>query len=483
MGKTKKRLSFILVGSAACTITFAPAIGQQATPLLPTGQLAQPGLPPGGSGLSVTLDYLSTFRYDDNLGLDNPSLGSTTRWQNSFALGVINETPDSLLTFDLSGLHRFSDEPTVGSGSSFDEPNLSLGYTKNSANSLFSGNARYRETDLTFNQALTDINQDGVIDAADIVVDTGTRVRSSAGLNWQTGINDPLGLTFNYNHFKNEFRDTNDPSLFDNQTNNYSATASLWLSQVLQSNIRLAHTDFTAQDTPQTDRQTTTLTTGVTYDISPVTTIRANVGATRIDETLRATSVNTVDESFVANFAWVRALTNGTIDAQVDQTFGINGDRINAMAGRSLSLPNGSLAFNIGLTHGPFGEVTPIGDIRYTHTLSSSQITATLRRQVGTSVQSTETRATLASLNYDYFINSISSASFSVNYVEQADEGTGPTNRRKRTNLNASYTRAITSDWNATVGYVYRIEDTAGAGRADGNSVFMSLGRQFVLRP
>ena len=36
--------------------------------------------------------------------------------------------------------------------------------------------AEYSESDLTFtNQALTDINQDGVIDAADIIIDRGTQ--------------------------------------------------------------------------------------------------------------------------------------------------------------------------------------------------------------------------------------------------------------------------------------------------------------------
>ncbi len=434
--------------------------------------------------MSITLDYLSTLRYDDNLGLDRPSLGSTTRWENSLSLGVVNQTPDSTLTFDLSGLHRFSDQPTFGSDAEFDNPTARLTYSKDSANSRISGLAEYQENNLAFtNQALTDINQDGVIDAADIITDRGTRIRKRANLTWQTGINDPLGFIFSYDRRERDYRSTTNPNLFKNQSDDYSLTTLLRISPILQGNITLNYTDYSAEDAARTDRQTTTLTTGFVYDVSPVTTVSANVGMTQIDETLRAVPVSTSDEDFVANFSWTRALSNGTANAQIDHAFGTNGDRTSAQAGRSLLFPNGSLNFNLGLTHGPFGETTPIGDISYTHTLSTSQITASLQRQVGTSIQSTETRSTLANLTYDYFINPVSSASFSVAYVDQKDEGTGPSNRRQRANFNASYTRALTRDWNATVGYQYSTDDTSTLGSADGNSLYLTLGRQFVLRP
>lgn len=488
----------MLAGGTACVIAFAPAIGQQASTQQATGQQGsiQPGaasVPSGpqpggigagtGSGLTITLDYSTTLRYDDNLGLDDPSLGSTSRWENNLGLGVVNQTPDSLLTFDLSGLYRFSDQPIFGSNSEFNDPRARLSYTRDGANSSISGVAEYSERDLTFNQGLSDLNQDGVIDAADLAIDGGTRVRTLGNLTWQTGINDPLGFIVSYGRRENEFSNTTDPSLFDNRTNDYSLTALLQISPVLQGNVTLDYTDYSAEDTPRTDRQTTTLTTGFAYDISPVTTISADVGVTQVDETLRAIPSNTTDEDFVASFSWTRALPNGTASASIDQSFGTNGDRTTAQAGRSFLLPSGSLNFNVGVTQGPFGETTPIADISYVHTLHTSQVTASLRRRVGTSNQSNETRETLARLGYDYFINSLSSAAFSVNYVEQSDEGTGPSNRRQRADFSASYTRTLTQDWDMTVGYRYRFDDDSGPGTASGNSVFVTLGRQFVLKP
>jgi len=475
MDKTRNRLSFILVGGAACITAFAPAIGQQ-TP-------AARGATGTGSGLSVTLDYLTTLRYDDNLALRKSSLGSTSRWENRLGLGVVSQTPDSLLTFNLSGLHRFSDSPIIGSDSEFNEPRVRLAYSRNSANSQIAGQAEYRETDLTFNQSLTDINQDGVIDAADIIIDPGTRVTTRAGVTWQVGINDPLGFVLSYNHSKREFRGTTDPNLFDSQSDRYSLATLLRISPVLQGNVTLSYIDYSANDAALTDRQTTTLSTGITYNVSPVTTINASIGVSQVDETLRAIPSNTVDEGFVASFSWAKTLANGAANFVVDQTFGTNGDRTNVQAGRSYVLPRGTFDFSFGVTQGPFGKTTPIGSLNYTHKLPSSQFTAALQRRVSTSTQSVETQQTQASLGYDYFINSVSSASLGVNYLEQANDGTGPSNRRQRANLNASYTHALTKDWDMTVGYQHRFANDPAPGSASGNSIFVSLGRQFVLKP
>ncbi len=505
MDKSRNRLSLILAGGAACALTFAPAVGQQSTPqqtiiqpipTLPavgnpttrsalTGNRNLPaGTPTGtGQGLRVTLDFASTFRYDDNLGLDDPSLGSTSWWENRLGLNVINQTPDSLLLFDLSGLHRYADQPSFGTSSELTDPSVNLSYSRDAANSRFNIQGSYRERDLNFNQSLIDINQDGVIDAADLAVDFGTRINTQYGLTWQTGVNDPLGFIFSYSRSDQEFENTVDPTLFDTERDTYTLTSLLRLSPVAQGNITLRYVDFSADDAVQTDRQTTTLSTGITYDVSPVTTVTADIGFTQVDETLRAIPLNTDDEDFVASATWRRTLHNGTANALVDRSFGTNGDRTSVQAGRTFILKNGSFAVNAGISRGPFGENTPIADIAYVHNLSTSQITASLRRRVGTSNQNVETRETVARLGYDYFINSLSGLSFGVNYAEQEDTGIGPSNRRRRTDFDVSYTRTLTKDWNMTVGYQRRLRNDSGPGSSDSNSVSLTLGRQFTLKP
>ncbi len=432
--------------------------------------------------MNITLDYLSSLRHDDNLRLTDPSLGSTTWWENTLSLSLINQTPGSTLTFDLSGLYRIANEPIIGTESSFSDPFSQLTYQQSNANSQFQILAEYRERDLAFNRSLTDINLDGTIDSSDVVGTVGDQINTRGNLDWQTGLNDPLGFQFSYSHRERRYANTIDPGLFDNSTDDYTATALLRISPVLQGNLRIGYTDFTADDAVQTDRQTTTVSTGATYDVSSITTVSANIGYTQVDNTQRANNFNDVTENFVWNFAWNKSLPDGTASVLLDQTFGVNGVRTNATFGRNYQRASGLFSFNAGFTRGPFDEVTPIGQIDYRYQLASSQIGATIQRRVGTSTESRETRQTVAFLTYDYFINQVSAMTFSVNFIDQEDDGPGPSNPRQRGTFDASYTRAITKDWAMNIGYQYEMDDQNGF-KASSNSVFLTLGRRFTLKP
>ncbi len=521
MGKSKFGLSAALGGGIAFAMSLTPATGQQASTqqtrtssqqstvqqtVAPSTQVQQTpsqqlisqqaqrnparrvGLPAvgqqtgTGTGLSVTLDYLSSLRHDDNLRLTDPSLGSTTWWENTLALSVLKQTTASTLAFDLSGLYRIANEPIIGTESSFSDPFSRLAYQRTRANSELSLFAEYRERDLAFNRSLTDINLDGIIDSSDVIGTAGDQINTRGNLDWETGLNDPLGFRFTYNHRERRYSNTIDPGLFDNQSDDYTASALLRISPVLQGNLRVYYREFEADDNVRTDRKTTTVSTGASYSISPITSVSANIGYTQVDNTQRATNTNDVTEDFVWSFAWNKTLPDGAADILLDQTFGVNGARTNATFGRSYLRSNGVFSFNVGFTRGPFDEVTPIGQIDYSYRLASSQIGAAIQRRVGTSTQSVETRETVAFLTYDYFINPLSALSFSVSYIEQEDDGSGPSNPRQRGTFDASYTRAITRDWALNVGYQYEMDDQSGF-KADSNSLFLTLGRRFTLKP
>lgn len=529
MGKFRNRLSSALGGGVAFAISLMPAFGQQAQlPQAPIPQTtAQPttsaqttlqqttvpstvvqqtpsqqlitqqalrnparqvGLPATGqatgigSGLSVTLDYLTSFKHDNNLRLTDPSLGSTTWWENTLALSVLRQASDSSLALDLSGLYRIANEPIIGTESSFSDPSALLTYQRTRSNSQLGLLLEYREQDLAFNRSLTDTNFDGIIDSADVIGTVGDQVNTRAGLNWAVGLNAPLGFQFDYSHRERSYKNTIDPSLFENRSDIYTATTLFRISPILQGNLRVNYEDFSADDSVQTDRQTTTISVGGTYNISTTTTVTANAGYTQVDDTERATNTNNVTEDFVWNFSWNKALSDGNADIQIDQIFGVNGSRINATAGRSYQRPNGSLSFNAGFTRGPFDEVTPIGQIDYSYRLPNSRIGATIQRRVGTSTDSLETRQTLAFLTYDYVINPVSALSFSIDVIDQETEGSGASNPRTRGTFSASYSRAITRDWAMNLGYQYERDDQNGF-TASSSSVFLTLGRRFILKP
>ncbi len=547
MGKIRNRLAITLATGAACAVPFSAAIGQTTAPqastiqtedtatpalqapaadipALPTPQTpvqsattqtpSQPApqtitqQPPSqqlitqqarrnparqigalgrrqtgtGQGLSVTLDYLSSLRHDDNLRLTDPSFGSTTWWENTLALGIVNQTADATLTFDLTGLYRIANEPIIGTESEFTDPFSLLTYQRVRANSSLDGLFEYQERDLAFNRSLTDVNLDGVIDAADVTGTIGDQIDTRANLDWRVGINDPIGFRFVYNRWERRYEDTLDPDLFDNTSDDFAATTFFRINPVLQGNLRLAYVDFVAEDAPRTDRKTTVATVGATYNVSSITSVSGNIGYSQVDEKQRAFGTDTLTEDYVASFSWNKALTDGSADIFLDRTFGVNGSRTNATFGRNFQRPNGSLIFNVGVTRGPFGETTPIGQLDYAHRFGNSRIGARIQRRVGTSTQSVETRENIGFLTYDYFINPLSALSFTYNFIDQEDEGPGPANSRTRSDFTVAYSRAITNDWAVTMGYQYE-KDKQNAFDADSNSIYLTLGRRFLLKP
>ncbi|WP_170376751.1 hypothetical protein [Ruegeria atlantica] len=435
-----------------------------------------------GSDLIVTLDYLSSLRHDNNLRLTDPSLGSTTWWENELALNILKQANDSTLAIDLSGLYRIANEPIIGTESSFSDPSAQLAYQRTRLNSSLDLLLDYTERDLAFNRSLTDTNLDGIIDSADVLGTAGDQINTLANLSWAVGLNAPVGFQFDYSHRERRYKDTFDPSLIENRSDIFDSALLFQISPVLQGNLSVGYEDFTAEDNVRTETQTTTVSAGGAYNLSSTTFVSLDAGYSQVDDTQRATNTSNTTESFVWNFAWNKALSDGNADVRINQTFGVNGTRLNATAGRNYQLTNGTLNFDIGFTRGPFDEITPIGQLNYSYRLLSSRIGATIQRRVGTSTDSLETRQTLAFLTYDYFINPVSALSFSVDVLDQQTEGSGPSNPRTRGTISASYSRAITKDWAMNIGYQYERDDQNNF-TASSSTAFLTLGRRFTLKP
>ncbi|PWE32988.1 hypothetical protein DDZ14_07820 [Maritimibacter sp. 55A14] len=498
MKKRQARLSFIVAGGAACVTALSPAIGQQLTTggttaagtVTPAQQQQQQqqtttGVPQGtGTGLTVTLGLDSSLRYDDNLGLDDPSDGDTKRFENRLSLNVSSLKANEQLQFDLSGIARIVDKPNTGTdGGVFEDPSVGLSYARQGANSTFQGSANYREVDLDFFRPLTDVNLDGIIDESDLVDDNGTRNDTRLNLSLRTGVNAPLGFLFEVRHRDRDFRDTINPNLFDVRSTTGTVTSFLQLTQVTQGRVQLGFTDYEAEDPEQTNRETIDVLAGVNHLLSPVTTVDATVGFSRVDETLAAIPVSDTDTGATGSLTVTRTLGNGTIAASVDRVFGTNGGRTTARVIRDMALPSGTLSFSAGVTRGAQDSVTAIGSLNVTHVMPRSQIGASVERRVRTSSLNNEVRTTTANVNYTVTINNDSSMAFDAFYAQNADAGIGTAVERERTNLRATYNRSLTKDWGLSAGYEFRMSDESGSGSATGNMVFLTLQRQFTLKP
>src|SRR5690606_30251261 len=83
------------------------------------GALAQGRTEAPNPGL--TFGFESAFRFSDNYGLDDPSPGNATLFDNTFSFGYLSETQTQVLRFDASAVARIADLPGAGTETDIDD--------------------------------------------------------------------------------------------------------------------------------------------------------------------------------------------------------------------------------------------------------------------------------------------------------------------------------------------------------------------------
>ncbi len=154
-----------------------------------------PALAQDSGSLRMTLGVDQRFEAGDNLSFRDPPDGDSAFSSTKLRFGLSKTTTTDRLDFFAGGALRLGDVP-IDVSTGFVDPNIGLDYSRIGANALFSIGAGYRESDVSFNQSLTDFeNEDGVIvlppDFAD-VVDFGTRQVYRFDTSLQSGLNDPF---------------------------------------------------------------------------------------------------------------------------------------------------------------------------------------------------------------------------------------------------------------------------------------------------
>lgn len=471
MGKRHFRLSVVLAGGAACAVALSPALGQQQTA---TQQ--------GGAGPSVTLGFSSSLRFDDNSGLDTNPLGESTIWDNNIALKVRNDTGNSQLSLDVDGVLRVSDRPVFDLDGGLDDPSISLNFTRDTGNTRFSSSVGYQEVDLKLTNPL--VAGAPILDDSDLIPDNGTRRNRNVQLQFQTGVNAPLGFLFDLGYRTRSFSGTTDPDLFDTESFNYGITTFLKLSPVTTGRASYSITEYEDEEPGvRTERTTTSVSVGVTHELSPVTTIDASFGQTDVDELFRASGVTDDGKGVTGGLTVSRALVNGAISASFQRNFNTNGDRSVLRVDRSMTLPQGSLSFGVGASRGSLDETTVIGNVNFVYDLPRSQISLGASRNVSTSSRSNEVSTTSVGLNYNHDINAVSSMSVGVFHARTEDAGAGNADERQRSNISVAYNRTLTADWSMSMGYRYREFKDQNQPTARSNAIFFTLNRLFVLKP
>lgn len=467
--------SYILIATG-CLFVFSSG---------PEVAFAQQGGSSEVGGPILTFGISSTLSATDNYNLDPNSSESAELFDNRLSFGYLNRRANDVFRFDLSGLLRANQPP--GDSRTFDDQRARIGYDREGVNSTLSFGADY---------SLASVNsldpfdrdrffEDDPLDENDLIEDQGDREQISSRFSFEAGLNNPVGFILDGRYREQTYTDTTDPDLFDTELFSVTGTTRFTLSPVTEARVVLRFDDYTADDVEQTDRQTSSVNLGLTQALSPIDTLDVSLGYQQIEteETILGIRDSDTQTGLVGSIELMRELTRGTISTSFDLRESVNGQTATWLVNRVMSLPRGEIEISLGATSDVDDTIRPVGRLDFTHEMKRSTLTASLSRQVTTSSRSNELRTTQASLDYDYEINSLSNISFSANFAQVKRAGGPAVDDSTRTDLRATYSRNLTPDWRLSSGYEYRIRDEDGLGSASSNQVFLTLQREFTLRP
>lgn len=450
----------------------------------PSGVLPQQGGTAATGGLQMDFGISSKVTVDDNFKLQPNASGTTTIFDNRLSFGLTSITASQELRLSGSGVLRYANIPGR-TASGFEDPRLQFNYKIENSNSRLTADARYRRSDREFLDPFQVEQEEQILDGTGLFAGGGTITTRDAAITYETGLNAPLGFRITGAHAEKRYEDLSilNSRLFNTETDSIDATVSAKLSPVTVMRFNAGLKRYRADDFVQTDRETTDYSIGVTQDINPVWVLDARLGRTEVDTT--DTNGNRQTKGTNSLLKLTRTLSNGSAFALYDATVNQNGTRKALRFGRDLQLPRGNLSASLGLTRTPAGNTDGNAAITYSHALAASNFSLSLKRDVSTNNNDEEIVDTRLIVGYAYQIDTISSLNLSVNYGRSGsadDLSTVPT--VERTTLTASYSRALTQDWDLTGGVTLRRRsDTSAPGDAKSNSVFLTLDRTFSFRP
>lgn len=446
-------------------------------PTLALPQQAGAGSP---GGLQFDVGVSSTLKADSNFSLapgNNTGTSYISDTKLTFGLSSSNSAYD--LRINSSGVLRFADIAN-GSTTGFEDPSIQFRFVTDSSNSRLTMTGRYRSADRDFLNPFQVEREEQLYGL--LVGDGGTLINRNLGLKYETGLNAPIGFVLDLKHDDKSYKNVVNPLIFDNTKDSATATLSFKLNPVITGRVSAGQTHYTADDTNQTDRTTNDFSVGAAYDINPVLQLDAQIGYTEV--TTDTISGTTQRDGLTGSFNLTQTLQNGTVFGSIASTRNQNGQRLTFQFGRDLQLPNGALRGAIGVTSADIGDSAVIGSLSYSKQLPSGSISFNIGRSASTNGLNQEILDTRVGVNYGYVVSSVSQIGLSLDWGKSEDTNPiGGASTIERTDLTASYTHDLTSDWSLTSGMTYRMKTETGKADANSTALFVTLGRNFSFRP
>ncbi|MBL9046670.1 MAG: hypothetical protein JNK34_05065 [Tabrizicola sp.] len=400
------------------------ALGLAASCLAGTSAIAQDA----DGGLRLDFGIEQGFEYGRNIGFAVPAEGSTARAATELSFGLFSSTPLDRLELAASGALIAEDTPdTDGTEAEIGRPRLAFSYTREVPDALFGITLGFTEDSVDrLSEDLSDTDS------------SGTQIDYGMGLRFEVRRTAPASLFFAADYDVTEYEDTVDPDLIDTRTTTALAGTHLRFSEVLAGTFSLR---FTRED----------------EDGSLAT-----------------------DDALTTSFDLERDLPNGSATLEfshVDRES--SDDQTTLLIGRTLDFPSGGLSAHLGVTRSAANGADLVGDLTWTHALPDVEISASLGRSVGYDISADETIvSTEMSFGWLRQVSSVSAIGLDLSWTQRD----APSERIEVTEVSATYSAALTLDWQLDSGISYRVRHDAD-GRAESPELFVSLGRVFSVRP
>ncbi|TDT73111.1 hypothetical protein BDE40_3293 [Litoreibacter halocynthiae] len=446
-------------------------IGLLAGPLLlcPTVLLAQET---DAGGVIATLEVGQRFQYIEEDGFSGSSSDEGLRSLTSVAFSVSSETHSQYLAFNLST--GIAQNLTNGGSTEFESTRASLDYRiSNRSTELTFGGFYLRDEvdDLAFDTSLED-------DA--ITTGAGQREVFNLTTGLTVGRESPITGSLRHVFEKSEYSDTTDPSLNDSLTQRVEGRLSFEVSPNLEASVFGSFSTVDEQGAGATDRETSRIGIGATYEVTPSTTLTGEIAYSTEDS--RGTVVDETDGLNYA-FSLAHARPNGEVSLRFSEDDTLNGKRRQLTAGRSYQLRRGEFSFSLGATKTDGFSPQPIANVQLDYQIDrNSTFEVSLQQSGGIDGGNNEVINTRLDMSYARELTSLSQISAGLALVEENVLNAGGVDRRS-VRFNVSHAYQLARQWDLVSGFSHSSVREDAQPTRKRNTVFLGIQKSFSYRP
>lgn len=423
-------------------------------------------------GATFTFEVGQRLEYVEEEGFTGVTRDEGMRSLTSLGFGISSETRNQALAFGVST--GVAQNLTNGGPTEFESTRVSLDYRLSN-----------RTAELTFGgfyvrDEVDDLAFDPSLDEDTITTGIGQREVFNLTTDLTVGRDGPVTGTLTHVFEKSEFSDTTDPSLNDSLTQRIEGRLGFRVAPNLETYIFGNLSKVDEQGLGATDRDTSRVGIGATYEATPATTLTAEIAYSK-EETGGAIVDATDGMNYAFSIAHERP--NGEISVRFSEEDTFNGKRRELMVGRAYTLRRGELSFAVGATKTGGLGARPIGSLQFDYEIDrNSDIEISFEQSGGIDSANSEVVNTRLNMEYVRELTPQSQISAGLSLVDENVLAVGGIDRRS-VRFDLSHAYQLGGDWDLVSGFSHSSvrEDVLPIRKR--NTLFIGIQKSFAYRP